>query len=141
MQTYFLLKNECIYAKEQFTFVVKQQADLQEVCSPQYNSMLILHALRWDPLSGAHVHAHKCINGHTDTQFKTPTPLLSGFYKLSFKASVRCPRAPDMVTRIQNRLSERRSSTWKTVHLLLALNVCIFTNTFSHSMLILCIYI
>lgn len=101
------------------------------MCCPQYNSMLILHALRWDPRSGAHVHTHKCIHGRTDTQTKTPTPLLSGFYKLSFKASVRCPRAPDMVTRIQNRLSERSSSSWKTVHLLSALNVWIFTSTFN----------
>lgn len=130
MRTYFLLKNECIYAKESFTFVVKQQAYLQEVHSPQCDSMLILHALTLDPHSGAHVHTHKRRHGHTDTQTKTPTPLLSGFNKLSFKASVRCPSAPKIITRIQNRLSER-SSTWKTSHLLSALNAWILANPFN----------
>lgn len=46
MQT-FLLKNECIYAKGLFTYVVKQQAYLQETSPPQYDSMLITHAEHW----------------------------------------------------------------------------------------------
>lgn len=67
---------------------------LQEASSSQYDSMLILHALKLNPHTGAHVHTHKRVHGHADTQTKTPTPLLSGFNELSFKASVRSPSVP-----------------------------------------------
>lgn len=99
-------------------------SNIQEAISSQYDSMLILHALTLDPHTGAHIHTHKCIQEHTDTLTKTLTPLLSGFDELLFKASVRCPSAPN-ITRIKNRLQSRSRITWKTSHLLLALNICI----------------
>lgn len=77
----FLLKSECIYAEEQFTYAIKQQAYVQEASSHQYNSMLIVHALKLDPEWGhMYTHTHKRIHGHTGILTKMPTPLLSGFY-------------------------------------------------------------
>lgn len=50
-----------------------QQAYLQEVSPHQYDSMLIVHALKLYP-HGGHTHAcahtHKHIHGHTGTQTK-----------------------------------------------------------------------
>lgn len=91
MQTYVLLKNECIYAKESFTCVGKQQAYLQEAGSPQRDPMLVLHALNTALHVRAHGHTRRCIQGHADAQTKTPPPLLSGGHQLSRKASARGP--------------------------------------------------
>lgn len=67
-----------------------QQAYLQEVSPHQYDSMLIVHALKlptWGTYTHARAHTHTYIHTYINTYMytqvhrpKIPTPLLSGLY-------------------------------------------------------------
>lgn len=93
-----LLKNGCIYAKESFTYIVKQQAYLQKASCLPYDSMLILHASELDPTEGSrHTQMHTQTHWYTD-----PKTNDAAFYYLSFKAFLRYACVPNII-RIQKR--------------------------------------